>query len=66
MPPGQIAQRNLGCVGCMGATTAPVALSGLGVGNLQTWWDKIPLWAKITGGLVAFAGISYGVYRLVR
>lgn len=73
MPQGQTAQRSLGCVGCTPvmnpAVAAPVAglsLAGPGIGDMQTWFDRIPLWIKIGVGVLTFAGVSYGVYRLVR
>lgn len=73
-PINQAAAKALGCVGCAStqSTVAGLALpmasrlAGVGVGNLQTWYDKIPLWAKIAAGAVVFTGIAYGTYRLVR
>lgn len=77
MSPSQAAQRALGCVGCANPTSAATSggalvlpqagrLAGIGVGDLSTWFDRVPRWAKIAAGVLAFAGVSYGVYRLVR
>ena len=69
--PGQTAQRALGCIGCAQGTSAPLALAGVGVGALsastmQTRWEQTSMWAKLLGGAVLFAGVAYGVYRVVR
>jgi hypothetical protein len=68
MTPNEAAQRaGLGCVGCAAQPAGlPVALAGVGVGDLRSKWDRIPLWLKLAGGAVMFVGVSYGVYRLVR
>lgn len=64
MPPGQAAQAGIGCPGF--PAVAGARMAGLGIGSLQSWWDRIPLWARLAGSAVVFAGVSYGTYRLVR
>jgi hypothetical protein len=68
MTPSQAAQRvGVGCVRCAAQPTGlPVALAGVGVGDLRSKWERVPMWLKIAGGTVMFVGVSYGVYRLVR
>jgi len=59
LPMSTQAQRALGCVGCSGAV-------GLGVGDLTSWYSRIPMWLKISVGVLGLVGIGYGVYRFVR
>jgi hypothetical protein len=57
MPRGQVAQRALGCINCLPQGANGLALQG--VGDLTTWWARIPTWAKISGmlGLAVGAGL---------
>lgn len=62
MPPAQVAARALNggmCIGCPDT-------SSIGIGDLRSWWSRIPMWVKIGAGVVLAAGTGYGVYRLVR
>lgn len=66
MTKNAMAQAALGCSNCAGCGGQSEAK---GIGELLPWYQTIALWQKIglvVGGLSLVAGISYGVYRVVR
>lgn len=51
-----------GCPGCTGPDGTPMLKD---VAPL-TWWTRIPLWAKIAGGIVLAGGVGLLLYRVSR
>lgn len=62
-PSQQAAAQGFGC---------PPGVSCAPVGNIQlrdistSWWGRIPLWAKILGGVTIAGGVGFLAWRLLR
>lgn len=58
LPRSQVAQNALGCVGCLPAGASSIQ----GVGDLTTWWARIPTWAKVSGAIGLAVGTGLLTY----